>query len=138
MPGPPPSPNARRRNARPEWRRLPAAGRRGDPPTFELGRPSKAEAALWVSLWATPQAVAWEELGWARTVARYCRLVVQAERRGSSTRLLAEVRQLEDRLGLNPLAIRRLAWEIVDALVQEDTDGADNVADLDDYRERLG
>src|SRR5690349_17416380 len=106
---PPPNPNARRRNARPEWRRLPAAGRRGDPPPFELARPSRPELVLWASLWATPQAAAWEDLGWSRTVARYCRLVVASEKRGASTRLLAEVRQLEDRLGLNPLAIRRLA-----------------------------
>lgn len=135
---PPPNPNARRRNARPEWRRLPSAGRRGDPPPFELARPSRAELELWRSLWATPQAAAWEELGWNRSVARYTRLVVQAEKPRASTRLLAEVRQMEDRLGLNPMAIRRLAWTIVDEAPQEENAGGDAIADLDAYRERLG
>lgn len=139
MPGPPPNPNARRRNARPETRRLPASGRRGDPPAWPLGRPTKAERELWLELWRSPQAVAWESLGWARSVARYVRTVLVAEARGAPATTLAEARQFEDRLGLNPLAMRRLMWEIVDlgGVTESDTD-ADSPTDLGTYRDRLG
>lgn len=139
--GPPPNPNARRRNARPEMRRLPASGRRGDPPDWPLGRTTKAERELWLQLWASPQAVAWESLGWARSVARYVVCVVKAEKRDAPVALLAEARQFEDRLGLNPLAMRRLMWEIVDlgATTETETDAdSDRPADLDRYRDRLG
>lgn len=139
MPGPAPNPNARRRNVRPEWRRLPAAGRRGDPPDWPLGRPTKAELALWQQLWGSPQAAAWESFGWARMVARYTRIAVQSERRGTTAFLLSEVRQLEDRLGLNPMAMKRLQWVIAaDVDDEEQADGEkDNVADIERYRDRL-
>lgn len=138
MPGPPPSPNARRKNVRPEWRRLPASGRQGDPPAWPLDRPTKAELELWTELWHSPQAVAWEAFSWARTVARYARVAVQAEKRGAMGVILSEVRQLEDRLGLNPMAMRRLQWVITDVVEEEPARDADNVADIDRYRARLG
>jgi hypothetical protein len=50
-----------------------------------------------------------------RIVARYVALVGTDS---DDPRLLAEVRQLEDRLGLNPLAMRRLGWEIASDEVQ--------------------
>jgi hypothetical protein len=43
-------------------------------------------------------------------VARYCRLTRLA---GQDWHLNGELRQLEDRLGLNPLAMRRLGWDVV-------------------------
>lgn len=137
MPGPPPSRNPRRRNARPEWRTLPAAGRSGEPPEFPLARPSVAVLALWGDLWRTPQATAWEALGWTRVVARYARLLIAAEKSDARAALLGEVRQLEDRLGLSPMAMRRLQWEVGDVVVVEEEDGAD-VRSLDVYRSRLG
>lgn len=137
MPGPPPNKHARRRNARPDWRRLPRSGREGDAPEWPLSKATRAEAELWRQLWASPQAVAWEALGWARSVARYCRAAVQAEKRGALAFLLSEVRQMEDRLGLNPKAMKSLAWEIDDEpRAEEHRD--DNVADLAEYRERFG
>jgi hypothetical protein len=51
-----------------------------------------------------------------RPVARYVRCLVQAEVPGAPAALLAEVRQMEDRLGLSPMAILRLRWTIVDEL----------------------
>jgi hypothetical protein len=139
MPGPAPNPNARRRNVRPEWRRLPAAGRQGDPPAWPLpGRWSKAELELWRQLWASPQAIAWESFGWARMVARYVRAAVRAERQGAKAYLLSEVRQLEDRLGLNPMAMKRLQWVIaVDVDEEPAGDEGDNIADIERYRDRL-
>lgn len=67
---------------------------------------------MWAELWHTPQAAAWERLEWTRTVARYVRYLVAAE--AGDTRIAPEVRQLEDRLGLNPMAMLRLRWQIGD------------------------
>jgi hypothetical protein len=137
--GPAPTPNARRRNARPAFRRLPSAGRQGETPAWPLGgRASKAELALWAQLWTSPQAVAWEELGWVRTVARYARITIAAERPRAIAAVMSESRQLEDRLGLNPKAMRSLGWEISAVESVPDAANADDVADLDAFRARLG
>lgn len=116
MPGPPPKDPAtrRRRNAGPQLSKLPRSGRPGDPPPWPLPRQSKAEKALWADLWATPQATQWEVGAWPRTVARYVRLVLKAESPSAPAGLHTEVRQLEDRLGLSPMAMLRLRWEVVD------------------------
>lgn len=136
--GPAPNPAARRRNARPAFRRLPAGGRQGEAPAWPLGKPTRGEADLWTQLWSSPQAVAWEELGWIRTVARYARIALMAERRGrlANAAVMSEARQLEDRLGLNPKAMRSLGWDIV-ATAEETSDAAD-VVDIDSFRARVG
>ena len=92
---------------------LPAKGREGPPPPWPLpGKLSPAEREAWVQLWATPQAFAWEKLGWTRTVARYCRLMVRAEKLDSYAALHAQSTALEDRLGLSPKSMRMLLWQI--------------------------
>jgi hypothetical protein len=68
------------------------------------------EAELWRDLWSTPQAVAWERMGWTREVAQYVRWKVKAEL--GDLDASKEARQLADRLGLTPLAMLRLRWEI--------------------------
>lgn len=89
--------------------RLPASGRRGRPPAWPL----KGQApAVWGQLWSSPQAVAWEQLGWSRVVARYA-LVLALSESTLKPPLLAEVRQLEDRLGLTPMAMLRLRWRVL-------------------------
>lgn len=134
MPGPTPNPNARRRNARPDWRTLPASGRDGEAPEWPIGRaPSQAALALWTDLWKTPQAEAWESLGWTRVVARYTKLVLLSESSKASAHMLGEVRQLEDRLGLTPMAMKRLQWEIEAAPASDESAG--NVHDI---RSRVG
>lgn len=179
--GPPPQPNARRRNARPAAQILPAAGRSGPIPAWplppeialhaafgvatdraealrdewasavdpkEARRLAKmletaevalrslemrielaatAEVALWDELWTTPQAVAWERLRWTREVAQYVRWKVKAE--GGDLDASKESRQLADRLGLSPLAMLRLQWEIQDVQVVTET-AEDNVVEL--------
>jgi hypothetical protein len=116
----PPKFEPARRNARSGPLKLPAEGRTGDPPEWPLpGRTTVAERAAWAELWATPQAVAWERLGWTRTVARYCRVMVEAEKRDAPAKALMEARQFEDRLGLTPKAMRMLLWEIVSDEVTE-------------------
>lgn len=164
--GPPPKPNAQRRNAKVAMTKLPAAGRTGRTPAWpliddiemaaklemaeatverltealesgELGGPSRAaaqrkleaaelavavltkkiaamrdlEKKLWKDLWKLPQAVAWEQLSWTRDVAQYVRWKVLAEL--GDLDAAKEARQLSDRLGLTPLAMLRLRWEIV-------------------------
>lgn len=111
--GPPLKPDRQRRRRNPPTTssvKLPAGGRPGDPPAWPLtGRPS----ALWTSLWATPQAAAWERLRWTRVIARYARILVWCENPNTVTAaLLSEARQLEDRLGLSPMSMLRLRWEI--------------------------
>ena len=112
MPGPAPKLNPVRRNARTGPLMLPAEGRTGEPPKWPLTDQSEAEMDAWADLWASPQAVAWEKMGWTRLVARFCRLLVAAESPEASIALLAEVRQLEDRLGLSPMSMRRLLWQV--------------------------
>ncbi len=88
---------------------LPASGRKGRAPRWPLeGR----APAIWTELWHTPQAVAWEAMGWTRVVARYALLVLAAEKLDKDAQ--PEARQLEDRLGLTPKAMRLLLWTIED------------------------
>ena len=76
---------------------------------------------MWGGLWGTPQAAQWERLGWTRVVARYAHLLEITEQTKASALIFGEVRQLEDRLGLSPMAMLRLRWEI---------DEDDHVADV--------
>lgn len=135
MPGRAPSPNSRRGLERGRWRTLPAEGREGDPPAWPLGgHKPKALLERWAQLWATPHAVVWEEERWPHVVARYCRLSLAAEKPGASAAMLAEVRQIEDRLGLSPAAMQKLYWRIGVKAVRP----ASNVTRLDDYRDLYG
>ena len=117
MPGPPPKHPSQRRRANKDLTqdiltRLPAGGRTGAVPDWPLADQDELEAEVWAGLWRTPQAAAWENLGWVRAVARYTRVVVRAEARDAPASLMAECRQLEDRLGLHPLSMLRLRWTI--------------------------
>ena len=76
-----------------------------------LFRSSTAEEALWMDLWRTPQAAMWAESGFERVVARYVMVTVLSEEEPTAA-MLSEVRQLEDRLGLSPMALKRLQWVI--------------------------
>ena|SRR5882757_3182996 len=114
MPGPAPKPDnqRRRRNATVAMTRLPAEGRQGDPPRWPLAFTAAFCEDTWAELWSTPQAAAWERLGpgAVRMVARYVVLLAEAE--VGEPKAAMEVRQLEDRLGLSPLAMLRLRWEV--------------------------
>jgi hypothetical protein len=117
--GPPPKPpgERRRRNATPTTTKLPAEGRQGPPPEWPLlvgerfAEFHDRELELWTQVWTTPQAVAWERLRWTHDVAMYVRWSVLAE--AGSLDAGKEARQVSDRLGLTPLALLRLRWEVV-------------------------
>jgi hypothetical protein len=65
-------------------------------------------------------------------VARYARLLVRVEDDDASTRLMNEVRQLEDRLGLNPVALVRLRWRIGDGEPTEQPGPTSNILNIRD------
>ncbi|MEK9810476.1 MAG: hypothetical protein VW362_08510 [Candidatus Nanopelagicales bacterium] len=114
--GPPPKhpDQKRRRNARPALTQLPAEGRKGRAPKWPLALPPNAvEEALWASLWRTPQAVLWERTHATREVAMYA--VWSAKAEAGDLDAGKESRMLADRLGLTPLALRRLECEVAPA-----------------------
>ena len=128
MPGPAPKDpsSRRRRNATVGKTMLPAGGRQGDVPVWPIL--ARTEPDVWADLWRTPQASAWEAQGWTRVVARYALLIEATEdpnpENSPSAAILAEVRQMEDRLGLNPKAMRSLLWEVTSDEVAERRDGS--------------
>lgn len=69
------------------------------------------EAKLWTDLWHTPMAVQWDALDWTRDVAQYVRHKVLGEL--GELEHAKEARLWSDHLGLNPLALLRLRWEVV-------------------------
>lgn len=85
------------------------------------------EASLWEHLWKLPQSVEWERLDYIRTVARYVRIVIEAEST-LDTKLLSEARQLEDRLGLTPRAMQTLRWETDEPKEETDDDSTQDRA----------
>ena len=53
----------------------------------------------------------WASMHIERVIARYVMVTCLAEQTQQAG-LLAEVRQLEDRLGLTPVSLRKLQWKI--------------------------
>lgn len=123
--GPPPTPDSqrRRRNAPTfEWVALPVAGRAGPPPSLPDWRTwHPATAAWWERLWAKPEATQWDQDGSTLWVlaALYDDLITGE---ASVSQVSAEMRQHEDRHGLNPKARNGLRWIVTEA--GEDADVA--------------
>lgn len=141
-PAPKPASQRRRRNKAPVAAKLTAAPRRRTAPKLPGGDNLLAETrAWWRMVWKSPMAAHWIEadrpavvrlahlqdlvgreiLGWTDR-GRVGDLrpdpdrddIVRVELAGAmvSVALLAEMRQIEDRLGLTPMARKRLQWEI--------------------------
>ena len=91
---------------------IPATGYTGSVPGWPLDtEPARAELDMWKSLWATPQATMWASMSIERVIARYVMITCLAEQTQQAG-LLTEVRQMEDRLGLTPVSLRKLQWSI--------------------------
>lgn len=115
--GPPPDPNALRRD-RPgdagSWTVLPAAGREGEVPVWPLSDPSSREIELWRRQWRRPQAVIWEQNGQEDEVAMYVRSLVAAELPNAVVAARTLVRQQQEALGLSMPGLLRLRWRIAE------------------------
>jgi hypothetical protein len=125
--GPPPDPNALRRD-RPSdqagWTSLPAEGRVGDPPVWPLLQQTVREETLWRELWARPQAVMWERLDQRYEVAMFCRMLARAEQPAASVELQKVVRQYLDSLGLSVQGMLRNRWKIAPPTESRESAGA--------------
>jgi hypothetical protein len=144
MPGPAPSPNARRRNNAGDWRTLPAACERPTPKWPLPGRKPAGAVELWRHLWSLPVAEICHEQNAVRIVARYARLTLTLDAGlngddvGGATLLAglpAELRQIEDRLLLSPSARLRARLLVAepDAPPKRARSGPGKVIRLDEY-----
>lgn len=113
--GPPPDPNALRRNRKSDqsgWSTLPAEGRTGPVPDWPLTDVRPREWDLWRDLWSRPQAVMWEKLGLDIEVALFVRTLAEAEHPDSRTEPMKLVRQYMESLGLSSPGMLRLRWKV--------------------------
>jgi hypothetical protein len=114
--GPPPDPNAlRRERDAGEWVDLPSEGRDDVPPEWPLIDFSPRERDLWLRLWSMPQALMWERYSQELEVALYVRQVARFEQPRSSVILGTLVRQMADSLGLTTPGMRANRWRIARA-----------------------
>src|SRR5882757_3798738 len=97
-----------RRKLRSEWRR---AAARLEVARNDLLISERSELALWKVLWALPQAVAWERLGYLNEIGQYVRWKTRAEL--GELQASKESRLLGDKLGLTPASMLHLRWEVV-------------------------
>lgn len=123
-----PKPDLEKRNKMPMafgWTDLPAEGRLGPPPKLpQLGGWCEQTRDAWAELWSSPQATAWDQTGrtmhgWAVAHHELHRDLYYDDngkpiQPPNKTALLAEMRQIEDRHGLNPKAMLQLRWRIVE------------------------
>ncbi|MFF8485170.1 hypothetical protein [Streptomyces antibioticus] len=103
--------------------------------TKQLEAQQRIESELWRELWKTPQAVMWGRLSWTREVAQYVRWKSRAE--AGDLDSAKEARQLADRLGLTPLSMLRLRWEIGTDEVAETRQARAQQAERQTTRRRL-
>lgn len=119
--GPPPDPNAlRRERDKAEWKHLPASGRDTAPPAWPLTRATAREMKLWAGEWRRPQAIMWEAHGHVLEVALYVRSVKDAERPNAPTSARLLVQRQMDALGLTEAGMRTNRWIIDTADVPAD------------------
>jgi len=143
MPGPLPKPKGqrRRRNTVAGAHILPREGYQGPLPELPLRQVAVDGVLLerawpdvvvkwWARVWRSPMAVVWAE----NETDFFALVRLAGLMHGAllgDPRAAAEARQLEDRLGLSPMARRRLVWEIAggDADTPTNAGGAPAAAD---------
>jgi hypothetical protein len=110
--GPPPDPDALRRDRDAStWQRFPAT--REDPaPAWPLSRATKRELALWDQEWRRGEANAWAAYDMAVEVAMYVRNLRESERPGSSATARNLLLRQMDSLGLTMGGRAKNRWII--------------------------
>lgn len=118
--GPPPDPNALRRDRKDDapWRTLPADGREGDVPVWPLADPTRREELLWEKEWSRPQAVEWERNGQELEVAMYVRTLIAAEKHDATANMRTLLRQQQESLGLSLTGLAKNRWRIGEVEVE--------------------
>lgn len=111
--GPPPDPNALRRDKdTSDWTTLPSEGRDGPVPEWPLADQIKREQTIWEKEWTRPQAVEWERNGQELEVAMYVRNLIAAERHDAASNVRTLLRQQQEALGLSLPGLLRNHWRI--------------------------
>lgn len=114
--GPPPDPNALRRDRDDtEWLLLPPEGRKGRVPAWPLSKPTAREREVWRCEWKRPQAIAWERNGQQLEVALYVRCLIAAEQTDASAAARALVLRQQEALGISLPGLARNRWRIATA-----------------------
>jgi hypothetical protein len=124
-----PDAQRRRRNKPPAQRELPplppesaapapaaaaAKPKKAAIPQLGLGRQTlKSTHDWWKTVWASPMAGAWIASD-VPALRRLASLLEASARGDTRASLLSEIRQLEDRFGLSPMARLRLQWKPVE------------------------
>lgn len=142
--GPPPDPNALRRDRMDDagWTTLPAAGYQGDVPAFPLPKnliydvyymdkerireldtdateaARDAEVALWDELWAKPQAQQWADLGLKYEVAAYVRAYLESNASDAPAALKTAALRMSAEIGLSLPGMHSLRWKFAPSVVE--------------------
>src|SRR5690349_8000299 len=116
--GPPPDPNALRRD-RPSdkaaWTDLPATGREGPPPAWPFDGATADALERLADLWAKPQAVEWERNQQQLEVALLVRAISTAQGAKTTAADGSLVQRKMNDLGLTVPGLRANRWRIVGA-----------------------
>lgn len=145
MPGPPPKPNGTARHSRgprANTVKLPAEGRKGRTPKWPF---PTLKPKGWEEIWKLPQAVMWEAMYAENIVARYVELSEKVSNpefpEAKNASFWNQLNNLEDRLGLTPMSMMKLQWEIEGTTeASADTETAAGVATvtrIDGVKDRL-
>lgn len=112
--GPPPDPNAlRRERDKGEWITLPGPYT-DPPPPWPLTRPNVRERVLWEREWKRPQAHEWKRQGLETEVGLYVRALSEAEKRGARTEARTALMRAQEHLGLSLPGLARNRWRMPD------------------------
>lgn len=138
--GPPPDPNALRRDRSGDagWVTLPAEGFMGETPEYPLPKvpvweiyfldkqrikaPNENETdarferelSLWGALWRKPQAAMWAKLGMEFEIAAYVRAYVESTGEDSNSGLKTAVLRMAGEIGLSLPGMHSLRWKFAD------------------------
>lgn len=135
MPPTPKPPGQRRRRNKdaPKGRKLAVSSQKRAPELPNQGQMQERTVIWWRRIWDSPMAAAWLDSD-VSTLERMADLVDIAHKGEASAGVLGEIRALEDRFGLSPLARRRLQWEIDQAAVADHAASSDDGEPADEER----